>query len=89
MRWRIQKGGESLKFRIPVGWMLCAFCERGIVANVSKHNQEGLQLLGIQYVFVRRLNVFKLFIIDMYDSKSLPSSGTVNEQGSALLALLD
>jgi hypothetical protein len=37
MRWRIQKGGESLKFRTPVGWMLCASCGRGIGANVDKH----------------------------------------------------
>ena len=56
-------------------------------ANVSKHKPRVVQLLGIQYVFVLRFNVFKLFIIDMYESKSLPSSSTVNGQGSALSAL--
>jgi hypothetical protein len=70
-----------------VGWMSVLFCARGMGRTLASTTKGGLQLLGMQYVFVLRFNVFKLFIIDIYENKSLPSSSAVNGQGSSLLTL--
>jgi hypothetical protein len=69
MRGKIQKRGRKPEIQDSEGiGTLCFLRPRHRVRSSANTTKGGRLLLGIEYVFVHRLNAFKLFIIDMYES---------------------